>query len=332
MKICLQFTELLQDFFTEHLMHQRQASPHTIASYRDTFRLLLQFVQQQTGAPPTKIPMESLDPAFLSAFLNHLQNERGVSARSRNVRLAALHSFFRYVTFSEPAYSGLAQRVLAIPNKRFDRRPIEYLTRPEIEALLSAQDRTTWGDHRDYTLLLVAAQTGLRISELIGLRRKDVALGAGGSVRCQGKGRKERATPLRKDVVATLRVWLRECPSAPEDPLFPSSRGGLLSRDAVERLLAKRLAVARKKCASLARKHVTMHVLRHSKAMDLLQQGVERSVIALWLGHESIETTDVYLHADMVMKEKALAKTAPNKGRNGRYRPDDRLLVFLKSL
>lgn len=332
MKTCLRFPELVQAFFTEHLMHQQQVSPHTIASYRDTFRLLLHFVQQQTGEPPTKIAMESLDPTFLSAFLNHLENERGVSARSRNVRLAALHSFFRYVTFTEPVYSGLAQRVLAIPNKRFDRRPIEYLTQPEIEALLSAPDRTTWGGRRDYTLLRVAAQTGLRISELIGLRRGDADLGTGGSVRCLGKGRKERATPLQKDVVAALRLWLRECPGVPEDPLFPSSRGGPLSRDAVERLLAKHLAVARTHCATLAKKHVTMHVLRHSKAMDLLQQGVERSVIALWLGHESIETTDVYLHADMAMKEKALAKTTSHKGRNGRYRPDDRLLAFLKSL
>jgi integrase/recombinase XerD len=332
MKTCLQFPELLQAFFTDHLMHQRQASPHTIASYRDTFRLLLHFVHQQTGEPPTKVAMESFGPPFLSAFLNHLENERSVSVRSRNVRLAALHSFFSYVTFSEPAYSGLAQRVLAIPNKRFDRRCIEYLTQPEIEALLSAPDRTTWGGRRDGTLLLVAAQTGLRISELIGLRRGDLALGTGGSVRCLGKGRKENAPrPLE-------RMWWPLCAfgcgNAPalQKILCSPAQGVARSAAAVERLLAKHLAVARTYCASLAKKHVTMHVLRHSKAMDLLQHGVERSVIAPWLGHESIETTDVYLHADMAMKEKALAKTAPHNGRNGRYRPDDRLLAFLKSL
>jgi len=197
MNTCLQFSELLQAFFTDRLMHQRQASPNTIASYRDTFRLLLQFAQQQTGKPPTKLTMEALEPAFLGTFLNHLERDRGVCARSRNVRLAAIHSFFRFVAFTEPSLGALAQRVLAIPNKRFDRRPIEYLTRPEVEALLSAPDRATWGGRRDYILLLVATQTGLRISELIGLRCDDVVLGAGGSVRCQGKGRKERSAPRR---------------------------------------------------------------------------------------------------------------------------------------
>jgi integrase/recombinase XerD len=332
MNTCLQFSELLQAFFTDRLMHQRQASANTIASYRDTFRLLLQFAQQQVGKPPTNLTMEILEPAFLGAFLNHLERDRGVCARSRNVRLAAIHSFFRFVAFTEPFYVALAQRVLAIPNKRFDRRPIEYLTRPEIEALLSAPDRATWGGRRDYTLLLVAAQTGLRISELIGLRCDDVVLGTGGSVRCQGKGRKERSTPLRRDVVVALRRWLRERLGNAPDPLFPSARGGPLSRDGAERVLAKHVATAGKECPSLARKRISMHVLRHSVAMDLLQQGVDRSVIALWLGHESIETTEMYLHASMAMKEKALAKTTSSKTRNGRYRPTDRLLAFLKSL
>ena len=332
MNTCLQFSELLQAFFTDRLMHQRQASPNTIASYRDTFRLLLQFAQQQTGKPPTKLTMEILEPAFLGAFLNHLEKDRGVCARSRNVRLAAIHSFFRFVAFTEPFFAALAQRVLAIPNKRFDRRPIEYLTRPEIEALLSAPDRATWGGRRDFNLLLVAAQTGLRISELVGLRCDDVVLGTGGSVRCQGKGRKERSTPLRKDVVVALRGWLRERLGSPADPLFPSARGGPLSRDGAERVLAKHVANAGKQCPTLAKKRISMHVLRHSVAMDLLQQGVDRSVIALWLGHESIETTEVYLHASMAMKEKALAKATPSKTRNGRYRPNDRLLAFLKGL
>jgi integrase/recombinase XerD len=332
MNTCLQFSELLQAFFTDRLMHQRQASPNTIASYRDTFRLLLQFAQQKIGKPPTKLTMEILEPAFLGAFLTHLERDRGVCPRSRNVRLAAIHSFFRFVAFTEPSFAGLAQRVLAIPNKRFDRRPIEYLTRPEIEALLSAPDRATWGSRRDYTLLLVAAQTGLRISELIGLRCNDVVLGAGGSVRCQGKGRKERSTPLRTDVVTALRGWLRERLGGPADPLFPSARGGPLSRDGAERVLAKHVANARRQCPTLAKKRISMHVLRHSVAMDLLQEGVDRSVIALWLGHESIATTEVYLHASMAMKEKALAKATPGKTRADRYRPDDRLLAFLKSL
>jgi site-specific recombinase XerD len=332
MSTCLQFSELLQAFFTDRLMHQRQASPNTIASYRDTFRLLLQFAQQQTGKPPTKLTMELLEPGFLATFLNHLEVERGICPRSRNVRLAAIHSFFRFVAFAEPSYLALAQRVLAMPNKRFDQRPIEYLTRPEIEALLSAPDRATWGGRRDYTLLLVAAQTGLRISELIGLRCDDVVLGTGGSVRCQGKGRKERSTPLRKDVVVALRGWLRERLGGPADPLFPSARSGPLSRDGAERILAKHVARARIQCPSLTKKRISMHVLRHSVAMDLLQQGVDRSVIALWLGHESIETTEVYLHASMAMKEKALAKASSSKTRNVRYRPNDRLLAFLKSL
>jgi len=332
MNTCRQFSELLQTFFTDRLMHQRQASPHTIASYRDTFRLLLRFAQQETGRPPAKLTMEVLTPEFVGAFLHYLEKDRAISARSRNVRLAAIRSFFRYVALTEPAWSASAQRILGIPSKRFDRRPIEYLTRPEVEALLAAPNRATWGGRRDYTLLLVAAQTGLRVSELTGLRYEDLRLGIGGAVRCRGKGRKERSTPLRKNVVAALRAWLRERAGDPTSPLFPSVRGGPLSRDGVEHLLAKHVTMARKQCPSLTKKHITMHGLRHSAAMDLLQRGVDRAVIALWLGHESVETTQVYLHADMAMKEAALAKTAPNKTSHGRYRPDDRLLAFLRSL
>ncbi len=332
MKFHLQFPELLQAFFTDRLINQRQASSHTIASYRDSFRLLLQFAQQQIGRPPTKLTIEDLEPGFLGSFLRHLEKDRGICARSRNVRLAAIHSFFRYVALNEPAYCALAQRVLAIPSKRFDRRPIEYLTRPEVEALLAAPDRATWGGRRDYTLLLTAAQTGLRVSELIGLRCEDVALGTGGSVRCRGKGRKERSTPLRKDLLIALRAWLRERAAGPSDSLFPNARGGPLSRDGVEYLLAKHITRARKQCLSLTKKRISMHSLRHAVAMDLLQHGVDRSVIALWLGHESVETTQVYLHADMSMKEDALAKATPTKARCGRYRPHDHLLAFLKSL
>jgi integrase/recombinase XerD len=332
MNTCLQFSDLLQAFFTDRLRHQREASPHTIASYRDTFRLLVQFAQQQTGQPPTKLAMEVLDPAFLGAFLHHLEKDRGICARSRNVRLAAIHSFFRYVALTEPSYSALAQRVLAIPSKRFARRPIEYLTQPEVKALLSAPNQSTWGGRRDYTLLLVAVQTGLRISEVIGLRCEDIVLGVGGAVRCRGKGRKDRSTPLRKDVRAALRGWLRDRAGGPADSLFPSARGGPLSRDGVECLLAKHVATARKQCPSLTKKRISMHVLRHSLAMDLHRQGVDRAVIALWLGHESVETTQMYLHADMALKEEALAKTDCHQRPNGRYRPDNRLLAFLKGL
>ena len=239
MSTCLQFSQLLQTFFTDRLMNQRQASPHTIASYRDTFRLLLHFAQQQTGKSPTTLTMEILTPKFVGMFLQYLEEDRAISARSRNVRLAAIRSFFRYVALSEPAWNGLAQRILGIPGKRFDRRPIAYLTRPEVEALLAAPNRTTPTGRRDYTLLLLAAQTGLRVSELTGLRCEDITLGTGGAVRCSGKGRKERLTPLRRDVVAALRAWLRERAGDPASSLFISMRGGPLSRDAVEHLLAR---------------------------------------------------------------------------------------------
>lgn len=326
------FPGLLQAFFTDRLMHQRQASPHTIASYRDTFRLLLQFAHERLRKEPSALSINDLDTPFIGVFLDHLEKNRGIGPRSRNVRLAAIHSFFRYVALHEPSHSGLAQRVLAMPSKRFDRRPIEFLTRPEIEALLAAPDKDSWGGRRDWTLLLVAVQTGLRVSELIGLRCEDVVLGIGAHIRCWGKGRKERCTPLRREAVAALRVWLRERRDRSSDVLFTNARGQQLSRDGVEYLLAKHVAAARRFCASLAKKRITVHVLRHSAAMDLLQHGVDRTVIALWLGHESVETTQMYLHADLQIKEKALAKTTPVKARPGRYRPDDRLLAFLKSL
>jgi len=326
------FPDLLQAFFTDRLMHQRQASPHTIASYRDTFRLLLQFARERLRKEPSTLSIKDLDTPFIGGFLDHLEKDRGIGPRSRNVRLAAIHSFFRYVALHEPSHSALARQVLAMPSKRFDRKPIDFLNRPEIEALLAAPDKDRWGGRRDWTWLLVAVQTGPRVSELIGLRCEDVALGIGAHIRCRGKGRKERCTPLRKEAVAALRVWLREQRGCPSDFLFPNARGGQLSRDGVEYLLAKHVAAARRHCSSLRKKRITVHVLRHSCAMDLLQHGVDRSVIALWLGHESVETTQMYLHADLRIKEQALAKITPVKARPGRYRPDDQLLAFLKSL
>jgi len=326
------FAGLLEAFFTDRLMRQRQASPHTIASYRDTFRLLLEFVQLRLKKAPSALSLPDLDAPLIGAFLDHLERERGVSARTRNVRLAAIHSFFKYAAFHHPAQSALIQRVLAMPSKRYDRTPIEFLGRSEADALVAAVDQRTWIGRRDRALLLLAVQSGLRVSELVGLRCQDVVLGTGAHVRCQGKGRKERCTPLRKEVVTVLRGWLREQNGRPADPLFPNAQRGQLSRDAVEDLLAKHVATASLRCPSLKRKRVSPHVLRHSAAMDLLQHGVDRSVIALWLGHESVETTQMYLHANMQLKEAALARTAPLNVRAGRYRPGDRLLAFLKSL
>ena len=332
MKTSANFAGLLEKFFTDRLMRQRQASPHTIASYRDTFCLLLRFAQDRLKKSPSMLMLEHLDAPFVAAFLDHLEKERGNGARSRNARLAAIHSFFQYAALHAPDHSALIQRVLAIPNKRYDRTQIEFLTHREIEALLAAPDVSTWSGRRDRTLLLVAVQTGLRVSELVGLRCEDVVLGRGAHVRCLGKGRKERCTPLRKDAVRALRGWLCERNPRLSDPLFPSTRGGPLGPDGVEHLLAKHLATARKRCSSLKKKRVSPHVLRHSAAMELLQAGVDRSVIALWLGHERPDTTQIYLHANLALKEHALAKTTPLNVQPGRYRPDDELLAFLKNL
>jgi site-specific recombinase XerD len=326
------FPALLQSFFTDRLLRQRQASPHTIAAYRATFRLLLRFAAARLGRPPSDLVIADLDAAFLGDFLDHLERDRGNSARSRNARLAALHAFFRYVAISEPTHALHCQRVLAIPSKRFERGLVEFLCEEEIEALLAAPDASTWIGRRDCALLLVAVQTGLRVSELTGLRRQDVVLGAGAHLRCDGKGRKLRCTPLRRDVVKILDAWMRERPMTPDTPVFPSSRGGRLSGDAIERLVAKYTAAARVRCPSLACKQITPHTLRHTAAMQLLRRGVDRTVIALWLGHESIETTQIYLHADLTLKEKALARTASSRLTPGRYRPDDKLLAFLEGL
>ena len=326
------FPPLLALFFTERLMRQRQASPHTIASYRSTFRLLVRYAQRALNKAPSAMTLAEFDTALLGDFLSHLETERGNDPRTRNTRLAAIRSFFRFVALHEPRYGALAQRVLAIPDKRYTRRPVAYLDRDEIEALLRAPDPQTRTGRRDRTLLLVAVQTGLRASELIGLRCEDVQLGAGAHVRCHGKGRKERCTPLRKDAAAALRAWLKERCGEPGDPVFPNQRGGSLSHDSLAYLLSKHLARAQARCPSLAKKRVSVHSLRHSCAMELLQSGVDRAVIALWLGHESVETTYIYLHADLKLKEQAMARTAPSHMPPARYRPDDDVLAFLNRL
>ncbi|MDE0337563.1 MAG: site-specific integrase [Caldilineaceae bacterium] len=332
MKPVAEFPRLLEAFFTDRLTQQRQASPHTIASYRDTFRLLVRYAGDTLHKPPVELKLTDLDADFVGRFLTHLETDRGNDARSRNTRLAAIRSFFTYVAMQEPQHAALAQRVLAMPAKRYARRPVDFLDRDEIEALLAAPDTTTRAGRRDRALLVVAVQTGLRASELINLRCENVQLGSGAHVRCEGKGRKERCTPLRKDSAAALRAWLEERRGAPDAPVFPNRRGGALSHDGLAHLLAKHVAVARTTCPSLTGKRVTPHVLRHSAAMELLQNGVDRAVIALWLGHESVETTYVYLHADLKLKEAALAKTTPTHGTAARYRPADDVLAFLNSL
>lgn len=322
----------LQAFFTERLMQQLQASPHTVAAYRDTFRLLLAFAERRTGKAPSVLDFERLDATTITAFLDYIEHERGNSARSRNSRLAAIHSLFRFAALRHPELAGLIARVLAIPSKRFERTDVSFLNRDEVHALLGAPDRTRWLGRRDYALLAVAVQTGLRVSELTGLRCGDVELRSGAHVRCTGKGRKARCTPLSAQNATILEAWMQERKGQASDPLFPTSRGRALSRDAVGLLVAKYAAIAREHCPSLQNKAVSPHVLRHSAAMSLLHAGVDSTVIALWLGHEQTRTTEVYVHADLTLKERALARTAPPDTAPGRYRPSDALTAFLESL
>jgi site-specific recombinase XerD len=326
------FPSLLQGFFTRRLMQQRQASPHTISSYRDSFRLLLQFAKKQLGVAPQKLNFEHVDAPLIAAFLEDLQTSRGIGTASRNLRLTAIRSFFRYASFEMPSHAAQIQRVLAIPNKRCTRAQIGFLTREEIDALLHAPDLTNRPGRRDHTLMLLAVQTGLRLSEITGLCRRDVCLDTGAHVRVVGKGRKERTTPLSTATANVLRAWLREIETSNDAIVFPSARGTRLSADGVQYLLEKHSKAASQNCTSLRKKRVTAHVLRHTTAMELLQAGVERSVIALWLGHESIETTQIYLDANLEMKQAALDKVDSKPGRVGRFRPDDQLLAFLNSL
>ncbi|HET9642623.1 MAG TPA: tyrosine-type recombinase/integrase [Burkholderiaceae bacterium] len=333
MKPACNVAPLIERFFSERLIRQQDVSANTIASYRDTFRLLFKFAQARLRKAPSVLTLDELDAPFIGAFLTDLETKRGISVTTRNLRLTAVRSFFRFVSFEEPAHSALIQRVLAIPSKRHDKRQLNFLTRTEIEAVLAAPDRTTWLGRRDHTLLLLAIQTGLRLSELIGLSREDIHLGTGAHVRCVGKGRKERCTPLTRYARIALQAWLNEPARRDTSVLFPNLHGGQLSPDSVQSLLAKHVGVASKTCPSLAHKRVSPHVLRHSAAMELLQAGVDSSVIALWLGHESIETTQTYLHAHLGLKEAALAKLEPYKQHKRlRFLPDDHVLAFLDAL
>ncbi len=326
------FAPLLQRFFTQRLMQQRQASPHTISSYRDTFRQFLKFVQQRLHKPPSRLSFEEIDAPLIVAFLGDLEKRQGIGVRSRNLRLTAIHSFFRYAAFEMPTHCAQIQRVLAIPSKRFTRTLVPFLERPEVDALLAAPDQRSWAGRRDHAFMLMAVQTGLRLSEMTGLKREDLILGVGAHVRVIGKGRKERCTPIAKSVLAVLKAWLREPQRGDGNVLFPSARGERLSVHGVQYLLTKHRTTASRVCPSLIQKRVTVHRLRHTMAMDLLQAGAERSVIALWLGHESVETTQIYLDATLAMKEQALAKTFPRHSNPGRYKPGDQLLGFLNSL
>jgi site-specific recombinase XerD len=323
---------ILQSFFTDRLHHQRQASTHTIAAYRDAIRLLLVYAADQTRKAPCAMDIADLDAPLIGAFLNHLEASRKNSVRTRNARLAAVHSLFRHAALHRPDDAAVIQRVLAIPPKRFDRALVSYLTDEEITALLAAPDRGTWTGRRDHTLLMLACQTGLRASELLHLTVSDVHLGTGAHVSCLGKGRKQRITPLTTTTVATLRAWLAERAGLPTEPLFPTRRGDPLSRDGLQRRLTTHSATAAQICPTLRGKRISPHVLRHSAAMRLLAAGVDTTVIALWLGHEHVATTQIYIHADLALKEKALARTAPLHAEPGRYQPSDTVLAYLDGL
>jgi integrase/recombinase XerD len=322
----------LEAFFTDRLINEKGASPHTIAAYRDTFRLLLSFAQRRTGKQPCQLQIEDLDAPLIAAFLDYLEHARGNRPRTRNARLAAIHSLFRFGALNHPEHAALISRVLAVPTKRFDRAIVSYLTNEEVDALINAPDQSRWIGRRDHALLTLTIQTGVRVSELTSLGCQDVHLGTGPHVQISGKGRKQRATPLTKQTVAVLREWTQERAGQPDQPLFPTNRGGPLSRDAVALLVAKHANTASHLCPTLHNKTVSPHTLRHTAAMNLLHAGVDSTVIALWLGHESVEATQIYLHADMQIKERALARTTPPNSAPGRYRPPDPLLAFLEAL
>ncbi|HUB72344.1 MAG TPA: tyrosine-type recombinase/integrase [Acidimicrobiales bacterium] len=322
----------LQAFFSERLARQRQASPRTVASYRDTLRLLLCFVQASSGKSPSSLSWDDLDEPVVTAFLDHLETGRNNTARTRNLRLTAIRSLFRYAALRHPEHAAVIARVLDIPPKRFEKRTVTFLVAEEAKALLGSPDPARWEGRRDRALLVLAVQAGLRVSELVGLNCGDVVLGTGGHVRCEGKGRKQRAVPLTADAQAVLTTWLAERAGELDAPLFPTRTGRRLSRDGVERRVATHAATAGQFCPSLLTKKLHPHVLRHSCAMSLLQAGVDTSVIALWLGHADVRSTQPYLHADLSIKERALALTTPASVPPGRYKPPDALLAFLEAL
>jgi integrase/recombinase XerD len=322
----------MQRYFTDRLISQRRASPNTIAAYRHTFQLLLRFITDRTGIPPSTLDIAALDAPLIAAFLDHLEQARHNTIATRNNRLAAIHSLFAYLALHHPEHADTISRVLAIPAKRTEKNLLTYLTDPEVDALLNACDQTTPTGRRDHAMLALTIQTGLRISELIALDCQDITLGTGANVHTIGKGRKTRRTPLTPTIRTILKAWLSERAAAPHEPLFPTRTGTRLSRDAVEHRLAIHLRAAATLCPPLKTKHITMHTLRHTAAMRLLLAGNDITVIALWLGHEQISTTNIYLHADMTHKQQAIDRTKPINAKLGRYQPTDTLLAFLEAL
>jgi len=323
----------LQAFFVTSLGRQHGASVHTIDSYRHAFRLLLAFARAQTATNPSDLDMGDLDAELISRFLDHLELDRHNSVATRNTRLAAIHSFFRFASYRHPEHADTIRQVLAIPQKKTATTPRSFLTEEEMDALGSAPDRSTWAGRRDHTLIVVALRTGLRLSELTGLRCQDVQLGPTAHLKCLGKGRKRRDTPLDKPTAKLLDAWLSERRAGPDDVVFPSRRGGQMSPDAVQRLIAKHVATARRRCPNLEAKRISTHNLRHSCAMDLLRCGVDPAVLAMWLGHEKLESVNAYIHADPTLKQRALDRRSPlSTPRSVRYKPGDKLLAFLEGL
>lgn len=322
----------LQAFFTDRLITQRNASPQTIAAYRDTFRLLLAFAHEQTGKQPFELDLDDLDAPLVGAFLTHLEQVRGNSPRTRNARLGAIHSFYRFAALEHPEHAAMIARVMAIPTKRHERNTVSYLHLDEIKALLAAPDPATWLGRRDHAVLVLMIQTGVRVSELVGLRVRDVQLGTGAHIRVTGKGRKKRATTLTGETVAVVHAWLTERQGQPDQPLFPTRQGRPLSRYTVGAIVSRHAGAAAAACPSLTAKRVSPHTLRHTNAMLLRAKGVDIATIALWLGHESTQTTHIYEHADPALKEQAIARIAPLGVKPGRYQPADTLLAFLESL
>jgi site-specific recombinase XerD len=323
----------MQGFFTDHLITQRHASPHTVASYRDTLTLLLGYAHQRSGKLPAQLDLGDLDAALIGAFLTHLEKERGNSAATRNARLTAIRALFRYASLHAPEHAALIARVLAIPSKRTDTTIVSFLTQDEIDALVAAAAAAGgWHGRRDHALLALTAQTGLRVSELTGLRISDIRLDSGPHVYCRGKGRRDRCTPLTPPTVRTLTAWLGERRGQPDDPVFPTQAGKPMSRDAVSRLLTKYVSLASPSCPSLDGKAISPHTLRHSAAMALVGAGVDPTVIALWMGHASPLSTRPYLHADMKLKQQAADRLTPPGTPPGRYHAPDELLAFLAEL
>jgi integrase/recombinase XerD len=330
MTASIHLAPLVQTFFAEHLLHH--ASPQTVGAYRDTLRLLFGFLRETTRTEPSALHLANLDAPAILAFLDHLEERRGNAIRSRNARLAALRSFFRFVALREPESLVIATRVLAIPVKRADRRLVGYLTREEINALLAAPDRDERAGRRDHALLLTLYNTGARVSEIVTMRCSQLTLGASTFLHLHGKGRKERTVPLWPRTARVLQAWFREIGGPPDGLAFPNARGGPLTRDGARYLLSQAVRIAALRCPTLCGKRVSPHVLRHTTAMHLLQAGVDPSVIALWLGHENVETTHVYVEADLATKERALAKLAPAGQPARRFRADDKLMTFLATL